>query len=170
LLNDGGVALREHVFLFLFIIYFTLLPFAEADDILKIESSVTPKSLTRGQEGKVILKLTLQEGLTISPQPSFSIEFSPCEGIVFSKKTFTDSDLEIEILEEMGEEYLNLKSPLEILFTVSPDAAKGEHLLEGKIVYFACSKEEGWCMKNSSKFTVTFSTQTTSLLDESPSL
>lgn len=169
-MNYGGVALRKHVFLFLYIIGFTLLPFAEADDILKIESSVSPKSLSGGQEGKVILKLTLQEGLTINPQPSFSIEFSPCEGIVFSKKTFTDSDLGIEILEEMGEEYLNLKNPLEIPFTVSPDAAKGKHILEGKIIYFACSKEEGWCMKNSSKFTVTFSTQTTSLRDEPPSL
>lgn len=118
---------------------------------------MSPKNLSRGQEGKIILKLTVQEGLTVNPQPSFSIEFNPCEAIIFSKEAFTDADLDIEILEEMGEEYLNLKNPVEIPFTVSPDAEKGKPLLEGKIKYFVCSKEEGWCLKSSSKFSVSVS-------------
>jgi hypothetical protein len=118
---------------------------------------VNPETLSRGDDGKIILKITVQEGLIVNPQPSFSIEFSPCEALVFSKEEFTDTDLDIEILEEMGEEYLNLKDPVEIPFTVSPDAAKGKHLVEGKIKYFVCSKEEGWCLKSSSKFSVSVS-------------
>jgi len=149
--------LRKYFFLFLFIFCFTLFLSAQEDDILKIETSVSPKDLTRNQEGKVILKLILQEGLTVNPQPSFTIEFSPVEGIIFKKNKFTDSDLNIEILEEMGEEYLNLKKPLEIPFAVSPHAAEGSHLLEGRIDYFVCSKEEGWCLKSHSKFTVSLS-------------
>ena len=146
--------MRKYFFLFLFIFCFTLFPFAQEDDILKIESSVSPKNLSPSQEGKVILKLILQEGLTINPQPSFTIEFSPVEGIIFNRNKYTDSDLGIEILEEMGEEYLNLKDPFEIPFRISPDAAKGDHLLKGRIDYFVCSKEEGWCLKSHSKFTV----------------
>jgi len=149
--------LKRYIFLFLFIFCISLSPFAEEDDVLRIRGTVSPKSLSRGQEGEIILKLTVQEGLTVNPQPSFSIEFSPCEAIIFSKETFTDADLDIEILEEMGEEYLNLKDPVEIPFTVSPDAEKGKHLLEGKIKYFVCSKEEGWCLKSSSKFSVSVS-------------
>jgi hypothetical protein len=149
--------LKRYIFLFLFIFCISLSPFAEEDAVLRIGGSVSPKSLSRGQEGKIILKLTVQEGLTVNPQPSFSIEFSPCEAIIFSKEAFTDADLDIEILEEMGEEYLNLKDPVEIPFTVSPDAEKGKHLLEGKIKYFVCSKEEGWCLKSSSKFSVSVS-------------
>ncbi len=95
--------------------------------------------------------------MTINPQPSFTIEFGPVEGIIFNKNKYTDSDLGVEILEEMGEEYLNLKEPFEVPFTISPDAAKGDHLLEGRIDYFICSKEEGWCLKSHSKFTVSLS-------------
>jgi hypothetical protein len=152
--NDGGMALRKYSFLFLFIFCFTLFPFAQQDDILKIETSVSPKDLTPNKEGKIVLKLLVQEGLTVNAQPSFTIEFSPVEGINFKKNKFTDSDLNIEILEEMGEQYLNLKNPLEIPFAVSTDAAEGKRLLEGRIDYFVCSKEEGWCMKSHSKFTV----------------
>ncbi len=118
---------------------------------------MSPKNLSQSQEGKVILKLILQEGLTINPQPSFTIEFSPIEGIIFNRNKYTDSDLGIEILEEMGEEYLNLKNPFEIPFRVSSDAEKGNHLLKGRIDYFVCSKEEGWCLKSHSKFTVSLS-------------
>lgn len=160
------MALKKLAILIFFIFCFTFLPFAEDDDTLKIEASVNPKSLSRGQEGKIILKLTLAEGLTINPQPSFTIEFSPNEAIVFAKKAFTDADLEMEILEEMGEEHLSLKDPIEIPFTVSPDAAGGEPRLEGKINYFVCSKEEGWCLKGSSKFSVSFSIRATSVEKE----
>lgn len=145
--------MRKYAFPVFFIVCLALFPFAQ-EDVLKIEASVSPKELSRNQEGKVILKLTLQEGLVINSQPFFTIEFSPCEGIVFRKNKFTDSDLNIEILEEMGEQYLNIKGPLEIPFAASPEASEGKHLLEGKINYFVCSKEEGWCLKSSSKFTV----------------
>lgn len=149
--------MRKYFLLFLSIFCFTLFSFSQEEDILKIETSVSPKDISRSQEGKIILKLILQEGLTINPQPSFTIEFIPIEGIIFNKRKFTDSDLGVEILEEMGEEYLNVKDPLEIPFTISPDAAKGRHLLEGRIDYFICSKEEGWCLKGHSKFTVSLS-------------
>ncbi|MGD8534830.1 MAG: hypothetical protein PVF66_03195 [Candidatus Aminicenantes bacterium] len=155
--NDGGTALRKYFFLFLFIFGLTLFPFAQEEDVLKIEISVSPKNLSRSQEGKLIMKLILQEGMVINPQPSFTIQFSPMEGIIFNKNKFTDSDLNIEILEEMGEEYLNLKDPFEIPFTISPDAAKGNHHFEGRIDYFVCSKEEGWCLKSHLKFTVSLS-------------
>ena len=70
---------------------------------------------------------------------------------------FALSDLEIKILEENGEEYLDLKDPIEMPFTVRLEAKQGNHLIEGKIKYFACSIEEGWCLKNTSKFRAVFS-------------
>ena len=78
---------------------------------MKIEASVSPKKLSRGQEGKIVLRFTLEEGITISPQPSFIIEFNPCKELDFPKNLFALTDLEIKILEENGEEYLDLKDP-----------------------------------------------------------
>lgn len=131
---------------------------AEEDDLLTIKSSITPKRLAKGQEGKVVLNLTLKKDITISPHPSFTIELNPSDELVFPKNFFTSPDLAIETLEVNGEEYLDLKKTIEIPFTVSLKAKRGNHVLKGKIKYFACSKKEEWYLKTSSKFSATFYT------------
>jgi hypothetical protein len=131
------------------------------EDLLKVESSINPLRLSRGEEGKVILKISLSKGIAISPQPALTIELNPGEELVFPKNFFTSSDLNIEVLEENGQEYLNLKKPVEIPFTVNPKAKRGIHILEGKVKYFARSKKEGWCLKRSSKFSATYYTRIT---------
>lgn len=132
---------------------------APEDDVLRVEASIVPKTLSRSQEGKIVLRLHLQEKLTISPQPFFIVELNPREELVLSKNIFTADDLKIETVVEDGEESLNIKEPVEIPFTVRLEAASGAHRLEGKVKYFACSKEEGWCLKSASKFSVSFSTR-----------
>jgi len=129
------------------------------EDFLKIEASVVPRRLSRGEEGAVVLKLSLMEGISISPYPDFIIEFKPCPELVFPKNFFSASDLEIDVLEKDGEKYLDFKEPLEIPFTVSLEAKKGSYILEGRIKYFASSQREGWCVKNTAKFFVTFATR-----------
>lgn len=128
-------------------------------DLLSIEASVSPRRLSKGQEGKVLLKIHVQKDITINPQPQFIIEFDPSEEILFSKNFFSASDLEIEVLRDNGFEYLNLEKPLEIPFSVNLKAKRGNHNLEGRIKYFACSNKEGWCLKRSSKFTASFYTR-----------
>jgi hypothetical protein len=153
--------LKKLVFLWLIFLTFCLSNLAEEDDLLKANSSINPKRLSRGQEGKVVITFTIQKGITIKPQPSFIIEFNPSEELVFPKNFFTASDLEVEILEEDGEEYLDLKEPIEIPFAVNLEAKRGSHILEGKVKYFAFSKEEGWCLKSYSKFRASFYTRST---------
>lgn len=129
------------------------------EDFLKIEASIVPRKLSRGQEGAVILKLSLQEGITISPKPDFIIEFKPCAEIIFPKNFYTATDLEVETFVREEEESLDLKKAIRIPFTVSPEAKKGSHILEGRVKYFARSRAEGWCVKNTAKFFVTFSSR-----------
>lgn len=148
--------MRKHVFLCILIFGLFLFAVAEEEDLLKIEASSSPKRLSRSQKGTIVLKLTVEEGIFINPEPSFIIEFSPCEELIIPKSLSTDSGLEIDILEENGEDYLGLREAIEIPFTVRLMAKQGSHLLEGKIKYFACSKEEGWCLKYTSKFSAAF--------------
>ncbi|MBN2199461.1 MAG: hypothetical protein JW747_06370 [Candidatus Aminicenantes bacterium] len=136
---------------------------AAADDLLKIEASVRPKSLSRGEEGNVVLRVTAGEGISLSPHPSFTIEFSPCPELVFPKKSYTHSDLDIEVLEDEEGKSLNMSDPVEIPFTVSLQAKRGSHILQGKVKYFAYSKKEGWCLKDTAKFSVSFSTRQLSI-------
>ncbi|NIO49996.1 MAG: hypothetical protein GTN73_11285 [Candidatus Aminicenantes bacterium] len=148
--------MRRYIFLCVLIFSFSLFAFAEEKDLLKIEASSSPKRLSRSQKGKIVLKISLEEGIFISPEPSFIIEFNPCEELIIPKSLSTDSGLEIDILEENGEDHLDLREAIEIPFTVRLMAKQGSHLLEGKIKYFACSKEEGWCLKYTSKFSAAF--------------
>ena len=137
--------------------------FSAQEDFLKIEASIAPRKLSRGEEGAVLLKLSLQEGIMVSPQPDFIIEFKPCPEILFPKNFYTATDLEVETVVREGEESLELGKAIRIPFTVSPEARKGSHILEGRVKYFARSQTEGWCARNTAKFFVPFSTRSTSV-------
>jgi hypothetical protein len=133
------------------------------EDSLKIEASVVPRKLSRGEEGAVVLKLSLQEGIAVSPQPDFIIEFKPCAGIVFPKNFYNATDLGIDTAMRGEEESLDLDKAIRIPFTISPQAKKGSHILEGRVKYFARSRKEGWCVKNTAKFFVTFYSRASTL-------
>jgi len=133
------------------------------EDFLKIEASIDPRKLSRGEEGAVLLKLSLQENISVSPQPDFIIEFKPCAEIIFPKNFYTATDLEIGTAVREGEESLELGRAIRIPFTVSPEAKKGSHILEGRVRYFARSQKEGWCVRNTAKFFVPFSTRSISV-------
>ena len=132
---------------------------AQQEELIDIEASISPQRLSKGQAGKIVLKFTIKKGITINPQPSFTVELSPSDDLVFSKNFFTASDLEIEILKEDGKEYLDLTKQIEIPFSVSEEAVRGLHTLEGKVKYFAYSGEEKWCLKTTTQFSTSFYTR-----------
>lgn len=153
---------RKNAFRILIIFLSCLVVFAQKEqNCLIVDASISPRYLSRGQEGKLILKITLDKGITINPQPAFIIECEPSYELIFPKDFFTASDLEIEIIEEDGDEFLNLDIPIEIPFTVSLDAKRGNHTFDGKIKYLAFSKQEGWCFKSTAKFSSSFYTRST---------
>ena len=150
--------LRNAACVFGGLLIFSLFCAAQEDELLKVESSINPRQLSRGQEGKIMLKLSIKKGIIISPQPDFIIEFTPQEDIVFPKNFFTASDLNLGVMEEGGESALDLSKPVEIPFTISLQAKRGSHILDGRIKYFARSREEDWCLKSNAKFSASFST------------
>jgi len=159
---SDGISLKKWLICLGLLSFIYLLAAAQEDEAcLKVEASIRPRWLSRGQEGKVILKIKLGEGITINPQPSFVIECTPSQELIFPKNFFTASDLEIEIIEKDNQEYLNLEKPIEIPFTVNLEAKRGHHTFQGKIKYFAFSKQEDWCLKSTEKFSASFYTRST---------
>ncbi len=151
--------LRKYVMIFLLVLMVFSYLGSQEEDLIKIDASINPWRLSKGNEGNVVIKFIVKEGITINPQPSFTIELSPSEELVFAKNFFTASDLEVEILEDEGTEYLVLTKQIKILFTVSDEAVRGVHSLEGKVKYFAFSKSENWCLKTTTLFTASFYTR-----------
>lgn len=130
------------------------------DGIVKVEAGVNPLRLVRGEEGKIVLKVVVKNGIVVSPQPSFIIEFEPNDTLVFPKPFYTASDLNVDIVDDKGREGLSFKKPMEIHFTVAPKAPRGVHVLQGKVKFYALSKSEGWCLKSTARFWATYSTRT----------
>ena len=151
--------LRKYVLTFLLVMMVFSYLGSQEEDLIKIDASINPGRLSKGNEGSVVLKFNVKEGITINPQPSFTIELSPSEELVFGKKFFTASDFEIEIMEDEGKECLVLTKQIEIAFTVSDEAERGMHSLEGKVKYFAFSKAENWCLKTTTLFSASFYTR-----------
>jgi len=127
------------------------LPPAQEEPI-KVEATILPLRVARGEEGRVVLKISVKSGYTVNSLPSFIIEFTPGSNLVFPKNFFTASDLNLEVTEVNGRPMLNMKKPLEIGFAVSPKATRGVHVLQGRIKYFATSEKDGWCLKSSTRF------------------
>jgi hypothetical protein len=75
------------------LIFFAAGPLLAGEDLIKIEAGIVPRRLSRGQGGKVVLKVGLKKGIAISALPAFTIEFEGNEDLVFPKSFFTGSDL-----------------------------------------------------------------------------
>ena len=129
------------------------------EELLRIEASAVPRRLSRGEEGHIVLRLGVEPGITVSPHPEFIVEFKPSDELIFPKNFFTATDLGVETLEKDGQSYLSFDQPLRIPLTVSPKARRGSYILEGRIKYCALSAAEGWCVKNTAKFFVAYSTR-----------
>jgi len=158
IIDKSGEEMRKITVIFMMtFLAFISLP-ADKYDLLRVEANVKPKRLSRGQEGNIELKFTVKQGIVISSHPSFIIEIEPSETLAFSKDFFTASDLDIKVKEQDGKEYLDFSEPVLVPFTVRPEAERGNHVIKGKVKYFACSLEEGWCLKDKKGFSATFYT------------
>ena len=133
-------------------------PSAIEYELLQIKASLNPRRLSRGQEGEIVLKFTVKEGIVINSLPNFIIELDPLEELVFPNDFFSASDLEIKVIEENGKEFLDLTEPVNFPFTVKLSAKRGNHTVTGKVKYFAYSKAEGWCLKDKTTFSASFYT------------
>ena len=150
--------LKRLLFIGLIFFVFVAGDWGDEKSLLQVRARILPQRLARGQEGYIELRFSAQEGITISPMPVFTIELGPSQELIFPKDFFTSSDLEMEILEEEGKEHLNLEESVSIPFTVRLEARRGSHRIEGSIKYFACSLEEGWCLKEKTEFSASFYT------------
>lgn len=131
---------------------------AAYENLLKIEASVSPKRLVRGQEGRILLKVRLKKGIAISALPEFRIEVESGGDLVFPKSFFTNVDLALPRAEIDGRDCLDLQAPIVIPFSVGLKARRGVYILRGRVKYFAFDPAGGVCLKSSAKFSTSYST------------
>ncbi len=149
-----------------FLLVLVLLAAGEHGDdegLLQVRAQVLPRRLARGEEGRIELRFTVRQGITISPVPNFTIQLNASDELAFPKDFFTASDLEMEIADQDGRQFLNVGESVNIPFTVKLTARRGSHRIQGRIKYFGCQLEEGWCLKDKATFSASFYTSNRSV-------
>jgi hypothetical protein len=139
------------------IFFFTLVTHAQ-DEYLKIDTSVTPTSISQGEEGVLKIKITPRSDIkipSISSHLGFMIKFEDNANLSFPKVFFTASELDLQMKQENDSVYLEFEKEIPITFKVAEDSLLGKHKISGEVIFTAVFKDN-WSVKTYQKFNADF--------------
>jgi len=128
------------------------------DDLLKIVTSVKPKFIRQGMEGKLSIKIFPAQGIKIASNPDIRINLNKNENIQFSKVFFTGSELDFKTIQEDDLVFYDFETDKEgktISFKVNDASLIGKQKLNGEVVFTATFKDK-WSVKTFQKFSAEF--------------
>jgi len=125
------------------------------DDFLKVECTVSPRSIRQGNEGILKIKIVVRNGIRISANPEFIIRFDENENVSFSKSFFAGSELNLPITQEKEGIFLDPQKEIEVPFKLSESALLGNLTTSGEII-FTIFFQDNWSIKTSQKFLANF--------------
>ncbi len=128
------------------------------EDLLKIVTSVKPKTIRQGMEGELSIKILPVQGIKIASNPDIRINLNKNENIQFSKVFFTGSELDFKTIQEddlVFYDFTNDEEGKMISFKVNDSSLIGKQKLNGEVVFTATFKDK-WSVKTFQKFSAEF--------------
>jgi hypothetical protein len=126
------------------------------DDFLKVECTVSPRSIMQGNEGLLKIRIVVRSGIRISANPEFMIKLDEKnENLSFSKMFFAGSELNLPITQEKEGIFLDPQKEIEVPFKLSESALLGNLTVSGEVV-FTMLFQDNWSIKTTQKFTANF--------------
>jgi hypothetical protein len=126
------------------------------DDFLKVESTVSPRSIRQGNEGLLKIKIVVRNGIRISANPEFMIKLDEKnENLSFSKIFFAGSELNLPITQEKEGIFLDPQKEIEVPFKLNESALLGSLTVSGEII-FTIFFPDNWSIKTTQKFVANF--------------
>ncbi len=96
--------------------------------------------LAAGRKGSVIVSFNLMKGYAINKTPPVSLKLTPVPGLKLDKTDFVSDPNDPKSKDEYYVDLPTLKVPV--------TASKaGRYEIPGKLVYFFCSKADGFCSR-----------------------
>jgi hypothetical protein len=126
------------------------------DDFLKVECTVSPRSIMQGNEGVLKIKIFVRSGIRISANPEFMIKLDENENLSFSKIFFAGSELNLPITQEKDGIFLDPQKEIEVPFKLNESALLGNLTVSGEII-FTIFFQDNWSIKTTQKFVAGFS-------------
>lgn len=125
------------------------------EDFLKVECTVSPRSIRQGTEGLLKIKIDVRNGIRISANPEFMIKLDANENLSFSKMFFAGSELNLPITKEKEGIFLDPQKEIEVPFKLSEAALLGNLTISGEII-FTMFFQDNWSIKTTKKFFANF--------------
>ena len=100
--------------------------------------SATP--ITAGKKGELMVSFALTKGFAINRTPPISLKLTAVPGVKLEKTEFSSSPDDPKSKDEYYVDLPSLKVPLTV-------AKAGKYEIPGKLIYFFCSKTDGFCSR-----------------------
>lgn len=125
---------------------------------LKIDSKIYPPKLVPGKSGTLYIYISpFRDDIQLYSLPPLKVYITEKDSLIFSKDFYTAFDLKVIKEGQQNKSIpLKLKKPLAIPFVVDEDAVPGEHVVDGELEFFVCSKRQNWCVKTRQPFQARF--------------
>lgn len=131
-------------------------PISAQNEFLKVELRSDPRSLARGSDAILLIKIEPRQDLKVLLYPEFVIRFEEDQNFSFNKSFFTGNELaiETETVEQLS--YFKFQEELKIPFLVNENAFLGTQILSGEITYTVMFRDN-WSVKTSQKISIPLS-------------
>jgi hypothetical protein len=120
----------------------------------EVAAAFAPPSKIGGDAAVSVLFSPTDPDVRINEEPAPRLKLEPGQSVLVdrqrpSKARSNESDLD-------KTRYLDLAKPLRFPVALAAEAPKGPQELKANVVYFYCSKREGWCRRGNAevRFTV----------------
>ncbi len=106
---------------------------------VKVEVSIEPDTLKSGASGEIRIQFHPTEGIHVNATPPTELTLSDGSSLTLIGKPSAPTD--------STSGYLDVVKPITYTFAVSSSAQPGTAGVNGTLVYYFCSDEEGWCLR-----------------------
>jgi hypothetical protein len=112
-----------------------------------VSAAYVPPAKPRGAATVAVTFIPADPDVKINQEPGPRLKLDPEQGVLVDRQPAASRRGE-----SGGEpKYLDTSLPVAFPVAVNPRAPKGERTVKGNVVYFYCSKREGWCRKGTSE-------------------
>ena len=106
-----------------------------------LKSDMKPVTVKAGQKAEVTIAFNLMDGYAINRTPPMNLKLTTVPGLTLLKVEFTTSPDDPKSKDEYYVDLPSIKVPVTV-------AKPGRYEIPGKLVYFFCSKADGFCARN----------------------
>jgi hypothetical protein len=110
----------------------------------KLSLKISPDSVKAGGEVTATLTIKPKPGIKLNQYPKISLKVAAVDGLVGDAVVKLGNDAP-PADGDLTKNYFKSIDPLVLTLALDPAASSGKHTLEGKLKYYYCVTESGFC-------------------------